>query len=471
MSSHFPQQPGQSPKRIFQRFLLPVSVLLVYLGVFSGNSVVFAAQIEPTSTPTRPPAPQYDEFWQQETASDFKAWTLNGVSVSEDASSTLVRLAPGGNLSCLSSDVDGGLAMDNASAGLCAGVDPYVPGTYPTNRNYYNGGSFYFGTFISPEHTTQRPITTVIASWTATTPTGTWMEVHVRVQENGQWTHWYKLPIWASDLSTIQRHSIDGQSDATGDVETDTFVTAPNQTATAYQLSITLFATTPSVTPIVERVGAVASYDSSIQPMVEPDRSVWGTNLAVPERSQMLPEYQGQDYGGGGEVWCSPTSTSMVMAYWSNVLNQTNLNQSVPDAAKGAYDFTYDGTGNWPFNTAYAASFGNIHSFVTRMYSMSQIEQWIKAGVPVVISIAFKENELPGAPISSSTGHVIVVRGFDASGNVIVNDPAPLTNAEVQRVYDRTALQKVWLNSSHGTVYMIYPENWSIPTNARFTSW
>ena len=64
-----------------------------------------------------------------------------------------------------------------------------------------------------------------------------------------------------------------------------------------------------------------------------------GKNLPVPGRSQGLPEYKGKGYGGGGEVWCSPTSTSMVLEYWSQVLSNPSLNQTVPDAAAGCYDW------------------------------------------------------------------------------------------------------------------------------------
>jgi hypothetical protein len=83
----------------------------------------------------------------------------------------------------------------------------------------------------------------------------------------------------------------------------------------------------------------VECHSTNVQ-SIAPDPSVWGTNLNVPQRSQLLPQYQGLGYGGGGEVWCSPTSTSMVMAYWSSVLKQANLNQTVPDTAAGTYDFT-----------------------------------------------------------------------------------------------------------------------------------
>jgi hypothetical protein len=203
---------------------------------------------------------------------------------------------------------------------------------------------------------------------------------------------------------------------------------------------------------------------------VAPDKSVWGKNLAVPQRSQMLPEYHGQDYGGGGEVWCSPTSTSMVMAYWSNVLKQPVLTQTVPHAARGTYDFTYQGTGNWPFNTAYAGSYG-LHAFVTRMYSLSQIEQWIKVGVPIVISIAYGNGQLPGSPIPSSTGHLLVVRGFAANGDVIANDPAAASDAQVQIRYPRATFESLWQHASNGAVYVIYPEGWQTPTTDSLGSW
>ena len=415
---------------------------------------------------------QYDEFWRQDSAAAFGQWTLNGVAVTTNGSQVSVQLAPstGAALTCSATDIDGGTASYNAAVGLCAGTDPLAPGSYDNGLNYYNGGSFYYGTLTSPVVTTKKPITTVIASWDATTPTGTWLEVHIRTLQSGAWTHWYKLPVWASDFSTIHRHSVAGQSDKTGSIDTDTYRTG-RTSATAYQLSLTLFTTTPGTSLSLRRVTAIASYDnaSSVQ-SVTPDQSVWGTNLAVPQRSQMLPEYQGLGYGGGGEVWCSPTSTSMVMAYWSNVLNNPDLNQTVPDAARDTYDFTYDGTGNWPFNTAYAASHG-LRAFVTRMYSLSQIEQWIKVGVPIIISIAYKSGQLPGAPASSTAGHLMVVRGFAANGDVITNDPAAATNDEVQRVYPRAIFQSLWQTASNGTVYVIYPEFWPTPWQDALGSW
>lgn len=452
-------------------FALPLALIVAFALTLTLVLQFFAGPlVHPPSAHAA--SQQYDEFWRQDSTGAFGSWALNGVAVGGSSKNVAVQLAPSykAALTCASTDIDGGAASYDARSGLCSGADPLPAGSYSGGLNYYNGGSFYYGTMVSPIHTTGAPINHVIASWNATTPVGTWMEVHIRVQQSSGWTHWYDLPIWANDFSTIHRHSINGQSDTDGGVATDTFFTKPGQVASAYQLGVTLFTTSPSASPAIRLITAIASYDATQFQTIAPDPSVWGTNLPVPQRSQMLPQYQGLGYGGGGEVWCSPTSTSMVMAYWSNVLGQADLNQTVPAAAEGTYDFAYGGTGNWPFNTGYAASYG-LTAYVTRMSSMSQIEQWVKAGVPIVISVAFNNGQLPGEPVKNSPGHLLVVRGFTATGDVITNDPAASTDAGVQIVYKRSDLQNVWLTASNGTAYVIYPAGWQTPTTDAYGSW
>jgi len=79
------------------------------------------------------------------------------------------------------------------------------------------------------------------------------------------------------------------------------------------------------------------------------------------------------------------------------------------------------------------------------------------------MSIAWKKGELTGAPIASSSGHLIVLVGFDSTGNPIVNDPAAAANEDVQRTYLRAQLESVWLRYSGGTVYLIFPEGHAQP--------
>ena len=53
----------------------------------------------------------------------------------------------------------------------------------------------------------------------------------------------------------------------------------------------------------------------------------------------------------------------------------------------------------------------------------------------------------------------MVVRGFDPSGDIIVNDPAGRDDSRVRRVYRRNEFARAWICSgSGGLVYLVYPE-------------
>jgi len=69
----------------------------------------------------------------------------------------------------------------------------------------------------------------------------------------------------------------------------------------------------------------------------------------------------------------------------------------VPNAARATYDSVYDGFGNWPFNSAYAATQG-LQAFVPRMGSLHDVEASLQQGLPLAVSVRFKTGELPGSP-------------------------------------------------------------------------
>jgi hypothetical protein len=130
-------------------------------------------------------------------------------------------------------------------------------------------------------------------------------------------------------------------------------------------------------------------------------------------------------------------------------------------AARAVYDWNYQGAGNWPFNTAYAGSRG-LNAFVTRLRSLAEAERFIAAGIPLVASI---NGRLPGSFFGKTNGHLLTIVGFTASGDVISNDPAVPTDAEVHKTYGRGDFEKVWLEGSGGVVYVIYPNDVSLPPN------
>lgn len=110
----------------------------------------------------------------------------------------------------------------------------------------------------------------------------------------------------------------------------------------------------------------------------------------------------------------------------------------------------------------YAAAYG-LDAPVRQYSSLRPLEDWIGRGVPLVVSLSWNNvdtdlgNDLDGASIASTGGHLMVVRGFTASGDVIANDPASPDNASVRRVYKRAQLERNWLRASHGATYVIGP--------------
>ncbi len=399
--------------------------LKLSLGFLIASVLLGPSSAARAATGTQP----YVGFRKQTTAADFAGSSLTGVDVGT---------------------ADGRADVHLAESGLLSGA----------NKKLYKVKSYQYGTLESPAFEAAHLFDTVIPSWNAKTPEGTWVQLELRAwrEADAHWTKYYNMGYWASSTETVERSSVSSQGDADGFVATDTLLLYGDAAYTKYQYRLTLFTAIPGASPSVSLVSVMTS-DSAKEAGgldIASDREAWGKDLNVPMRSQMI-------YKGGGEVWCSPTSTSMVLAYWGHSV-------TVPYAADATYDYVYEGNGNWPFNTAWAGTYG-LEAYVTRLSSMSQVEEWISAGVPVVISYAFGEGELPGTPIASSAGHIMVVRGFDANGNVIVNDPAAASDAEVNIVYDRKKLEQLWLSHSSGTVYLIYPKGHAIPTDKSNGSW
>jgi hypothetical protein len=185
-------------------------------------------------------------------------------------------------------------------------------------------------------------------------------------------------------------------------------------------------------------------------------RVAWGKALPLPEKSQ-------SDYVGGRD-WCSPTSVSMVLSYWAEVCQRPDWRVEVPEAARQIHDPAWGGTGNWSFNTAFAGSLAGPRAYVARFSDLVEVEEWISAGVPVVLSVSF--DLLHGKSQDQRTGHLIVCVGFTQAGDVIVNDPwAPKEEGRgVRRVYPRTNVLAAWRRSQN-TVYLIYPEWIETPPN------
>jgi hypothetical protein len=344
--------------------------------------------------------------------------------------------------------------------------------------------SYDYGRWTSPLYRQGFDATQLVASWNATTPPGTWLQVQMQGRTAaGDTTSWYTMGRWASGDQDIIRTSVPDQSDTSGLVDVDTFVAASGVTLRAYQLRITLYrAAGGHASPTLSMIGAMTSAipDRFTVP-ISPPAGAWGIELGVPRLSQNVHVGQYPQYGGGGEAWCSPTSTEMVVEYWGRHPSAADLSwvdpsyadPSVDQAARFTYDKDYDGTGNWPFNTAYAATFG-LAGHITRLHSLAELERYILAGIPVVTSQSFRADELDGAGYGTS-GHLMVIIGFTATGDVIANDPASSGDEAVRHVYRRDQFETIWLRTkrftasgniaggSGGVAYIITPAGMRTP--------
>jgi hypothetical protein len=321
--------------------------------------------------------------------------------------------------------------------------------------------------------------TQLVPTWNAVTPTGTWVQVQARVRSSaGAISGWKVMGSWATRDLGFRRTSSGVQADSVASVSTDTLVAAAGVTLTGYQLRVVpLRSTTSTATATVRSLQAVASRTASTVPATSrpllPAKS-----LPVPTYSQMIHSGQYPQWGGGGQAWCSPTSLSMILGYYRALPASSNYtwvssryaDRWVDHVARVVYDYGYQGAGNWAFNTAYAANL-TYDAFVTRLTSLREAERFIAAGIPLAASISFSRGQLSGAPISATNGHLVVIAGFTADGDVVVNDPAASSDASVRRVYDRAQFERVWLQRSSGTVYVVRDAAHPLPLKGTNRNW
>ncbi|MEU2624529.1 peptidase C39 family protein [Streptomyces sp. NPDC007157] len=315
-----------------------------------------------------------------------------------------------------------------------------------------------YGTWTGPVRRLTVPATETIASWNADTPAGTWIQVELHgTYSDGTATPWYVMGRWAAGDQDIRRTSVDGQTDGKSTIWTDTFAIDDATTGlrlTSYQLRLTLYRKPGTkLTPTVWRLGAMGS---DIPDRFTVPASVPGLaqELKVPRYSQEIHKGQYPEYDNGGEAWCSPTSSQMIVEYWGGRLTPAQLawvdpsyaDPQVCHAARYTYDYQYAGCGNWPFNAAYASTYKDLQGVITRLGSLTDLETLIAAGIPAITSQSFLASELTGAGYGTS-GHLMTVIGFTADGDVIANDPCSADDDAVRRVYLRREFENIWLRT------------------------
>lgn len=311
----------------------------------------------------------------------------------------------------------------------------------------------------SPELSAGLQANEFVVSWNADAPEGTGLKIEAKALYGDHASKWYTLGLWSKDAKAFPRESVRGQKDADGDVHTDTLaLTHPTD---RLQLRITLNRTPNGKQPLLKFLGIAATDTHVSREPLEADQAVWGKEVVVPGRPQ--------SGWPGASGWCSPTSTDMVLAFWAEKEHRPELDLPVPDVAHAIYDRVFDGTGNWPFNTAFAGAFPGVRAYVSRFSDIRELEEWTGAGLPTIVSVSY--DLLKGKEKDNDPGHLMVCDGFTATGDIVLNDPAhhPDRGEVCRRVFPRANFFKAWARSRN-TVYLIYPEGAKLPPN-RYGHW
>jgi uncharacterized protein YvpB len=315
--------------------------------------------------------------------------------------------------------------------------------TFETFEDYNTSRTDHGNTRLESQTLSAKtPFDEAILSWNISRHKDLNYTFSLRTRSDAEWSRYYVLGKWTAKNDPKARTSVNGQEDLDGKVHTD--ILTLKVPATQAQIRIDIEGNQDEATQLVDHLALCVGTPTTIEESLPIDNHYAIDPLDVIQRSQLVYD--------GGSGWCSPTSISMILDFWANQLQRTDLKIEVPEAANGVFDPGWGGTGNWPFNTAFAGSFHNMQAYVTRLESLAALRVFVESGIPIATSVCLRRLKGKEGPTS---GHLVVCVGFDKAGNPIINDPG--TTKNIRWVPTRENFTKAWANSKN-TVYVIHPK-------------
>jgi hypothetical protein len=300
------------------------------------------------------------------------------------------------------------------------------------------------GTWMSDEERAEFPFTRLIASFNVSTPAETGVMLEMRVKHGEDWSPWVYMQSWGKVVQPIDRElKWDG-----GKLETDELVLSKPAEQYQARLTLTSFGFEQKITPSVRRLSVCYSGvvdDEEKRKRVKPPTTApsnWARNLKVPFRGQGALDNPRQIRG----MICSPTSVSMVLHYHG-------IDRPTIENCMAIYDPHFDLFGNWGRAVSRAGEFG-LDAWLTRFRNWDDVKSEISNGNPVIASIYFARGEVKGFIYENTGGHLLVIRGFTPSGDVIVNDPASRDKGN-GAIYPAEEFARAWFDNG-GVAYVIH---------------
>ena len=103
-------------------------------------------------------------------------------------------------------------------------------------------------------------------------------------------------------------------------------------------------------------------------------------------------------YEKNGDVFCSPTTVSMLLSHWEPETQAARTGLRCSRSGEGVYDPVWGGTGNG-FQHRLRRLFRWMRAYTTRLSDVSELEGFIAKGIPVGLSLCY--NRLRGKKVAA----------------------------------------------------------------------
>lgn len=310
--------------------------------------------------------------------------------------------------------------------------------TKSLNKNYY----------IWQENNTKR-FTELILSWNAFRQKYGIYSFYVSVKYNNHWSPWSKISEWSSN----------GQK---------TFLNSKNRLVQTKHVRVemqqSLKANGFRIKVLAEGGANIKSLKSLFISVADINQFVFDKKIydkkstiikGVPKVSQWNVKHK------RAKDFCSPTSMTMVLAYFykKGLFNRftNNLEGYVKTIAPRVHDDSYlDIYGAWPLNVAQAfnTSGGSLYCSVERLTGFEELYEYINKKIPIAVSI---RGYIRGGFKRYDNGHFVVVVGWNNKRKTILCvDPAFVTEKTMLRAYNLKDFMKAW-GTSRNLAYVMLP--------------
>lgn len=283
------------------------------------------------------------------------------------------------------------------------------------------------------------PFRELIISWNALRPTQGYITILGRIKCIGKWTDWQLLAKWSGD----SQRTFGNKTNALARAKCSRFETMRGYEGRGFQVKAVFHdgakpASLKALFGCISRpqLLRIASNKSELPSVLVKD---------VPQQSQrLLPRDPARV--------CSPTSVSMLVAYFYQKLYGQRIAGSLTEFAASMAQRVYDHGagiyGNWILNVAqaYDALGGLVYFCAERMNGFTDLYSCLSQKVPIVVSV----RRLPGGATSYAGGHLLAVVGWNKKRqSVLCVDPAFANNRATLRAYPLRAFLQAWARSSN----------------------